>query len=59
MKYNFKIYDTATNSIIMEGTTNGRGTRKDQEADVRITAMHNGICLLSSDNYKLSMKAIN
>ena len=59
MKYNYKIYEVRTNAVVLEGTTNGRGTRKDQEADVRITAMHNGICLLSGDNYKLSMKAIN
>lgn len=59
MKYNYKIYEARTNAVVLEGTTNGRGTRKDQEADVRIIAMHNGIHLLSNDKYKLLMKAIN
>lgn len=59
MKYNYKIYEASTNAVVLKGTTNGRGTRKDQEADIRIIAIHNGIYLYSNDNYKLLMKATN
>ena len=59
MKYNYKIYEVRTNAVVLEGTTSGRGTRKDQEADVRIIAMLSGINTLLTNKYKISLKGVS
>ena len=56
MKYNYKIYEDHK-KVVLEGTTSGRGTRKEQEEEVRLEAMKAGYKTRLDERYSLKMKA--
>lgn len=56
MKYNFKIWENHK-KVVLEGTTSGRGTRKEQEEEARLIAMKAGYKTRLDERYSLQMKA--
>lgn len=56
MKYNYKVYEDHK-KIVLEGTTSGRGTRKEQEEEARLEAMKAGYKTRLDERYSLSIKA--
>lgn len=56
MKYTFEIFKN--HEAVMVGITSGRGTRKEQEEEVRLAAMKNGHKTRLDESYSIRMRVI-